>query len=324
MLHQNVESANLLKDKRIHSYSTSSLVTAKPVGTCIFVVLVLIAVLVMKSLTVVPAGHVGVVDTFGSVSDNVLNPGLNFVNPFSKVVKLSVQTQRITYAEDVPTQEGMDVHLEAAGLFRLKPEKASKLYKEIGIDYIKTVVQPQFRSVLRSITSGHEAKDLYTTKARQSMTTGLLNELRTVLGKYGIDVQDTPLKKLQLPLKLMDSIQDKLRAEQESQKMQFILTRQKQEADRMVIEAKGIADYQKIISQGLTADLLTWKGIQATENLAKSANSKIVMIGGGKSGLPVILNAGDSAKSSSKRSNTKVDPVKSPIAKTNFEFRPTN
>jgi len=312
------ESRGFLEEKRIRSSSKPTLDSVCSNHFCLLS-LFFIFCSVWSSVTVVPAGHVGVIDTFGSVSESILQPGLNLVFPLSKVVKLSTQTQRITYAEDVPTQEGMDVHLEAAGLFNLRPDKAAQIYKEIGVDYINTVIQPQFRSALRSITSGHEAKDLYTSQARESMTTGLLDELKRVLGKYGIEVQDTPLKKLQLPPQLMDSIQEKLRAEQESQKMQFILTREKQEAERMVIEARGIANYQKIISEGLTDNLLRWKGIQATENLAKSNNAKIVMIGGGKGGLPVILNeGGNTVKAAAKKDVS----VVSPIAKTKYESAP--
>jgi len=254
----------------------------------------LLLVLVVLSITTIPAGHVGIVDTFGSVSERPLGPGMSFVNPFAKVVPMSLQTQIITVSENVPTKEGLDVHLEAAALVRLQPKKAVEMYTAIGQKYIDTAVVPQFRSVIRAITSGHDAKDLYAASTRESMGLSLHNELSTLLNARGLKVMECLLKKLELPARLHAAIEDKLQAEQASQKMQFVLQKQKQEAERLVIEAKGIAQYQKIVSADITETLLRWKGIEATEKLANSANAKVVVIGSGsQGGLPLILNPKD-------------------------------
>jgi len=243
------------------------------------------------SVRIIPAGHVGVVDLFGSVRDEAVPAGLNFVNPFARVIRMSIQTQIFTMSEDVPTKEGMDVHLEAAVLVNLKPERAVEMYKKVGEQYSSTVILPQFRSILRSITSGHEAKDLYTAKTRTVMSKNLHDELTEALSKRGFEVHECPLKKLELPQRLQDAIEEKLRAEQSSQMMEFVLQKQEQEAERQIIEAKGIAEYQRIVSEGVNDRLLRWKGIEATEKLASSKNSKVVVIGSGTAdGLPLILN----------------------------------
>ena len=131
----------------------------------------------------------GVVDVFGSVWSEPLHPGLSLTNPLASVVLMSVQTQMLSMSEDVPTKEGMDVHLEAAVLLNLRTERAVGMYAGVGADYIDTVVKPQFRSVLRSITSGHDTKDLYTTKARAAMGTQLHDDLSTLLERRGLAVQ---------------------------------------------------------------------------------------------------------------------------------------
>ena len=182
--------------------------------------------LVWCCITTVPAGHVGVVDVFGSVKPDPLHPGISIVNPFAKVVHMSVRTQLIEVAEEVPTKEGLAVHLEAAALFYLKPSHATTMYRLVGQDYLNTVVKAQFRSVVREVTSGHEAKDLYTS-ARLEMTRALKDGFAALVQSRGIAVEETPLKKLELPAALQATIENKLEAEQASQKMQFLLDKER-------------------------------------------------------------------------------------------------
>lgn len=245
--------------------------------------------LLMTGVTVIPAGHVGVVDLFGAVRPDPLPAGLTFVNPFAKVVRMSVMTQLVEMAEDVPTKEGMSVHLEAAALVHLKPSEAVRMYTTVGADYQNKVVIPQFRSVVRSVSSGHEAKDLYTSDTRDRMTQDLKDGLERLIAFRGLVVEETPLKKLELPHTLRVAIEDKLQAEQASQKMQFVLERERQEANRKAIEADGIAKFQQIVSGDITEGMLRWKGIEATSELAHSRNAKVVIIGSGRDGLPLIL-----------------------------------
>ena len=243
-----------------------------------------------QCLTVVPAGSVGVVDFFGTVSPNTLKAGINPVNPLARVIKMSVQTQEMKEVMDVPSKEGLTVQLEVSILYHLNPEKAADVYKMVGESYESVILEPQFRSVTRGVTASYEAKALYTSE-REALSIQILKEIEAVTEARGVTVESAPLRRVGLPAGLTQSIEEKLQAEQESQRMQFILTKEKQEADRKRIEAQGISDFQKIVMQGISDQLLRWKGIEATEKLAASQNAKIVIIGSGKDGLPLILDS---------------------------------
>ncbi len=238
--------------------------------------------------TVIPAGHTGVIDFLGNVSDITLKPGVNLVNPVAKVEKMSIKTQELKELMSVPSKEGLSVDLEISLLFKLNSEMANDIYKTVGPNYAEIILVPQFRSVVRGVTARYEAKALYTA-SREKLAGEILEELERLVGPRGITVEQAPLREIQLPARLTQSIEEKLQAEQESQRMAFILQKEEQEADRKRIEAKGIADFQDIVSKGISDQLLKWKGIEATEKLAGSPNSKVVIIGSGKDGLPLIL-----------------------------------
>ncbi|KAB2923356.1 MAG: prohibitin family protein [Bacteroidetes bacterium] len=238
--------------------------------------------------TVVPAGTVGVVDFFGTVSDNTLKSGINFVNPLARVVKMSIKTQELKEVMEVPSKEGLTVQLEVSVLYHLNPEKAADVYKTVGEEYESVILEPQFRSVTRGVTASFEAKALYTSE-REHLSRMILDEIKVATEARGITVESAPLRRVTLPPGLSASIEQKLQSEQESQRMQFVLTKEKQEADRKRIEAQGISDFQKIVNQGLNEQLLRWKGIEATEKLANSPNTKVVIVGG-RDGLPLILD----------------------------------
>lgn len=258
--------------------------TFSPIAIGVFALLAL-----LQCFTVIPAGNVGVVDFFGMVSDNTLKAGINPVNPLAKVVKFSVKTQEIKEDMDVPSKEGLTVGLEISVLFHLNPEMAASIYKTVGENYAQIILVPQFRSVCRGVTASYDAKALYTSE-REALAQQLRNELATIVETRGITIENTPLRKVALPPGLSQSIEAKLQAEQESQRMQFVLTKEEQEAQRKRIEAKGIADFQDIVARGISEPLLRWKGIEATEKLAASPNAKVVVIGAGKDGLPLILD----------------------------------
>lgn len=244
---------------------------------------------ISQVFTVVPAGTVGVVDFLGNVSENTLKAGVNFVNPMANVIKFSIKTQELKEMMNVPSKEGLSVQLEISLLYSLDPDNASKIYKSVGEDYMEIILTPQFRSVVRGVTAKYDAKALYTA-SREQLAAEIKNELEKLVGPRGITIESAPMRQIILPSGLTASIEEKLKAEQESQRMEFILKREEQEADRKRIEAKGIADFQDIVARGISQQLLEWKGIEATENLAKSQNTKIVIIGSGKNGLPIILN----------------------------------
>jgi prohibitin 1 len=245
--------------------------------------------IIYKTIVVIPAGHVGVVDFFGNVSKTTLKPGLNFMNPLARVIRMSIKTQELKELANVPSQEGLTVSLEVSVLYHLDPDKAADVYKTVGSVYQEVLIVPQFRSVIRTVTASYEAKALYTSM-REKLATNIKTDLETLLNQRGILIENTPLRNISLPQRVTDAIEEKLSSEQESQRMQFVLQKERQEADRKRIEAQGIADYQRTVSQGLNELLLRWKGIEATEKLANSSNSKIVVIGG-KDGMPLIMNA---------------------------------
>jgi len=248
-----------------------------------------ILIAISQAFTVVPAGNVGVVDFFGTVSDMTLKAGINVVNPLAKVVKFSVKTEEIKEIMDVPSKEGLTVRLELSALFHLNPDKAAEVYKTIGENYIQIILEPQFRSVARGVTAAYDARALYTSE-RELIAQIIQKDIEKLVEPRGITVEATPMRQVGLPAGLTESITEKLRAEQESQRMQFVLTKEKQEAERKRIEAQGISDFQNIVARGISDQLLRWKGIEATEKLASSPNSKVIVIGAGKDGLPLILD----------------------------------
>ena len=243
-----------------------------------------------QAFTVIPAGYVGVVDFFGVVSDNTLKSGVNLVNPLARVIKFSVQTKEHKETMQVLSREGLTIGLEISALYRLDADSAANVYKKIsGGDYEEIVLIPQFRSVCRSVTASFQASALYSSE-RERLGTKIQEELAHTIGPRGVIVESTPLRNVALPSQLTEAIEQKQRADQESQRMEFILTKEKQEADRKRIEAQGIADFQKIVAAGISEQLLRWKGIEATEKLAASSNAKVVIVGAGKDGLPIILD----------------------------------
>ncbi|MBI2082251.1 MAG: prohibitin family protein [Deltaproteobacteria bacterium] len=248
--------------------------------------------LLSKMITVIPAGHIGVKDFFGKVSDKTLQAGIHLVNPFLKIHKMSVRTQEITEEATVPSREGLSVRLDVSLLFNLDREKAADVYKTLGLDYTRIVVIPQLRSIVRGVTASYDAKALYTTE-RESISTEMYNNLQPILSERGVNVEKVLLRSVTLPDILATAIQKKLEAEQQAEQMKFVLNKEEQEAERKRVEAKGIADFQRIVTSGLTPEFIRWKGIEATAKLADSHNTKVVVIGGGKDGLPIILGGQD-------------------------------
>jgi regulator of protease activity HflC (stomatin/prohibitin superfamily) len=252
------------------------------------VIVVVIFVLIGNPVRVIPAGHVGVKDFFGNVSPNVLAPGVHVVFPFTKVEKMSVKTQEVKEQAEVPSKEGLTMDLEGSLLFRLDPARAADIYKTIGPEYQEIAVHPQIRSAIREVTATYEAKALYSAE-RNKIESETLALFRKMSEGRGIVTEAVLLRKIGLPAVVANAIQEKLKREQEAEQMKFVLQKEQQEAERKRIEAQGVADFQRIVASGISQQLLEWKGIEATEKLALSANTKIVVIGNSKSGLPIIL-----------------------------------
>ena len=250
---------------------------------------VLAGVVLASSLAYVPAGNVGVLTMFGRVTNDVLSEGTHLVSPLKRNFTMSVRTQELQEQASVPSQEGLLVTLDTSLLFRLNPEQAHVAYRTIGPDYVNVVIVPNLRSAIRSITAANSANALYTGQ-REVVAQRIAEELRRELEPRGVVIESLLLRDVQLPQMLRQAIEAKQQAEQEALRMSFILEREKQEAERKRIEAAGISDFQKIVAQGISQQLLTWKGIEATEKLAASSNAKVVVIGSaGSNGLPLIL-----------------------------------
>lgn len=247
----------------------------------------------LLSVRVVLPAHVGISVVFGNVKNELHQQGIAIVNPFARMIQFSLKTQLLDQVNHVPTKEGLTVELDVAVLYHIDPQKAREVYLKLGPEFREVVMKPEIASAVRGLTSEAEAKALYTA-GRLEMQKKLKEELVHALSPRGIVIEDVLLKHVVLPSQLTHSIELKAQMEQDSARMQFVLSKEKQEAQRKSIEATGIADFQKIISTGLTPELLQWKGIEATLKLGESANSKIVIMGNSKESLPVILS-GDTA-----------------------------
>ena len=251
-------------------------------------VLVFLGVAAAQTYTAIPAGHVGIVDSFGRVSQTTLKSGLMLINPLNRVVKMSIQTQKLRVSMEVPSKEGLPVALEASVEFRLDPEQAYEIYTNVGDDYVADLVDPEFRALCGNTTVAYDAIALYTTE-RANVGAKIQTALREKLAPRGIEIQNVRFESLTLPKRIATQIEERLKAEGESA---LVLEKERQDAERRRIEAQGQADAQRVLAQGLTEPLLRLRGIEATLKLAQSPNAKVIMVGSCKDGLPVILGGG--------------------------------
>jgi regulator of protease activity HflC (stomatin/prohibitin superfamily) len=249
----------------------------------------LLVILFFSAVTKVGTGHVGVLTLFGKVqSGETLGEGIHLINPMKANNELSIQTQTLKESASVPSSEGLMMSLDTSLIYHLNPDRAAEVFQKIGADYENVVVEPTLRSAIREATASHTANALYTGE-REMVAKQIYDQVSTQLMQRGLIVENVLLRDIQLPATLKAAIEAKQQAEQESLAMNFRLQKETQEAQRKRIEAAGVRDFQQIVAQGITPSLLEWKGIEATENLAKSPNSKVVVIGNNKNGLPLIL-----------------------------------
>ena len=245
-------------------------------------------ILLFSSVTRVDSGAVGVLTLFGRVTGEVLPEGIHLINPLKTNQELSVRTQEQKETASVPSSEGLVMNLDTSLIYHLDPDKAADVFQKIGPRYVEVLIEPNLRSAIREATASHTANALYSGE-REMVAKQIVAQLTGLLSQRGIVVESILLRDIQLPNTLRGSIELKQQAEQEALAMSFRLQKERQEAERKRIEAQGISDFQRIVAQGISSQLLEWKGIEATENLAKSPNAKIVVIGSGKNGLPLIL-----------------------------------
>lgn len=262
-------------------------------------ILIIIGVL-SKSFVQIEPGQIGVKTLFGKVQDDVLPSGLNFINPLLEIRRMDVKTQNYTMsgihdegnkASDdairVLTSDGLEVTIDLTVLYKLLPSDAPKIVRETGADYTDKIVRPLARTKIRDNAVYYDAISLYSTKRdefQQRIFTSIENDFK----KRGLVLEQLLVRNITLPQSVKTTIEQKINAEQDAQKMQFVLLKEKQEAERKRVEAQGIADYQRIINTGLTDQQLQYEQIKAYLELAKSPNSKIIVMG--KGNTPVILD----------------------------------
>ncbi len=270
--------------RRIIDSNPGSMLRLLGIGVAAFVLVILLFGAVAR----VDSGNVGVLTLFGRVTGEVLPEGMHLINPLKANHELSIRTQELKESASVPSSEGLVMNLDTSLIYHLNPEKAAEVYQKIGPNYMNVLIEPNLRAAIREATASHTANALYTGE-REMVAKQIYDQLTTKLGERGLLVESVLLRDIQLPMTLKSSIESKQQAEQEALAMNFRLQKETQEAQRKRIEAAGIRDFQQIVAQGISPQLLEWKGIEATETLAKSANAKVVVIGNPKNGLPLIL-----------------------------------
>jgi prohibitin 1 len=252
--------------------------------------LALLAALATGCATV-PTQHVGVIESFGAVQNETWGPGLHFWAPWTGVHRINCRTLQIEEQTSTPTGEGLVVGLDVSIVYHVEPTLAKDVYSRYGgeIGLTSNVLVPEFRSVIRDVTAGFNAVDLYSGR-RELIGRTMLQDMRTRLAGRGVVVEAILLRNVTLPAQVAKAVETKLAADQQAQQMDFVLQKERKEAERKRIEAQGISDFQRIVTAGITPNLLTWKGIEATRELAASPNTKVIIAGGGKNGLPLLLS----------------------------------
>ena len=249
----------------------------------------------------IDAGKVGVQSLYGSVEPNVLESGLHVINPLMDVTDFDIQTQNYTmsavHAEGaqsgddairVLSNDGLEVVIDLTVLYRITPTDAPKIFKQIGVNYTDKIVRPITRTRIRDNAVYYDAVALYSTK-RNEFQQRIFKTIEADFKLRGLVLEQLLIRNINLPTSVKASIESKINAEQDAQKMTFVLQKEKQEAERKRVEAQGIADYQRIISMGLTDKQLQYESIKAQKELAASPNTKIIFMNG-KGNTPVILS----------------------------------
>lgn len=258
--------------------------------------------LLTSCFVVIDAGHVGVKSLFGKVQNHVLTSGLNMVNPLVDVDKIDVRTQTYTMsgvsdeghklgddAIRVLTADGLEVTIDLSVLYRIVPDETPKLIREIGMSYEDKIVRPITRTRIRDNAVYYEAVALFSSK-RDEFQSRIFKTIDADFRKRGLLLENLLVRNITLPTPVKAAIERKIEAEQEAQKMQFVLQKEKQEAERKRVEAQGISDYQRIINESLSDKQLQYEQIKAMRELAGSQNAKVIVMPS-KAGSNILLNA---------------------------------
>ncbi|MBK0379877.1 prohibitin family protein [Mucilaginibacter segetis] len=263
-------------------------------------IVVVVLGLLFSTIKVIDPGKVGVQVLFGKVQNNVLESGLHVINPMVDITLFNVQTQNYTMsavqsegevqgddAIRILSSDGLEVTVDLSVLYKVDPQKAPFILQNIGMDYVDKIVRTVSRTAIRDNAVAYPAVDLYSTK-RQEFQDKITSTISKSFAKRGLELQQILVRNISLPASVRASIESKIQAEQDAQKMQFVLQKERQEADRKRVEAQGIADYQKILSTGLSDKQLQYEAIKAQKEIALSQNAKVIIMGNSKT--PVMLS----------------------------------
>lgn len=243
--------------------------------------------LLLSSCAIVRQGEVGVKRRLGKLNPNVVQPGAVGFNPFiTTVIKLPIRTMNMEIASNLPSKEGLNVAAVISILYRIEPSKAPWIIENLGINYEQVIISSVFRSAAADVCSRFFAKDMHSAQ-RAVIEREITDQMAKLIGDRGIIVEAVLMKNIQLPAGLARAVEEKLEAEQDAQRMEFLLLREKQEAQRKMIEAQGIRDAQKILAEGLTQRIIEWQSIEAFRELSRSPNSKIIVTDGK---APLLIN----------------------------------
>jgi len=271
----------------------------KTTGRTLGLIVVLIGIII-SSIVQIDAGEIGIKVLFGSVKNDVLGSGLHLVNPLYEVKKVDVKTQNYTMsgvhdegnqlgddAIRVLTSDGLEVTIDLTVLYRVVADDAPKLFQQTGLDFKDKIVRPITRTKIRDNAVYYQAIELFSTK-RDEFQQRIYKSIEDDFRKRGLMLEQLLVRNITLPNSVKASIESKINAEQDAKKMEFVLQKEKQEAERKRVEAQGIADYQRIINTGLTDQQLQYEQIKAMKEIALSQNSKIIIMG--KGNAPVLLS----------------------------------
>ena len=251
--------------------------------------LVLLAMLVPSCVRTVDSGRAAVLwKLFGGTQPQVFGEGVHLIAPWNRFTRYDVRTQDQKEVLHVLTNNGLSVSLEASIRYHPLREELPRLHAEIGPGFFDVIIAPVVRSESRKVGGRYSPEEIYSSQ-REVVEREIAEEARKAMQGKHVELEAILIRDVDLPDNIKRAISEKLEEEQKALKMQFTLNRERQEAERKRIEGQGIADFQRIVATGISPELLRWKGIEATERIAQSSNAKVVVIGSGKDGLPLIL-----------------------------------
>lgn len=253
--------------------------------------LALLLGVLLTSCAIIRPGQVGVKSTLGKLKHKTYQPGVHMVNPFiTNMMRIPTRTVNREVKLNLPSREGLNVNAEISILYHIKPEMAPDVIETVGRNYERVMILSVFRSASADICAKFYAKDMHSGK-RSQIEERIRTHMDSLLADRGFVIEAVLMKSISLPSGLYTAIEDKLEAEQEAQRMEFVLQRERQEAERKKIEAEGVRDAQKVLTAGLNESIIKWRSLEVLESLSKSPNAKLIVTDGK---TPVLIDGATS------------------------------